>query len=231
MSAALPSGVTPLVLADGRVVLPSGVVIPSVAQQAAETADAVAQVDTVRTLPRTDREPRDSEEDEQRLAEAVEVPPPNLASIPMRRIGDLPDTPRVMNAVNVVIGYSLFGMNDVDICAATKLTQDQLNKLRDGEAYTHMRDVIVRGVLNAEASSVRDLFEQHSRQATMVVVSSLHQGSRATRLSAARDLLDRAGHRPADVVEHRHRIEGGLVIEVVRKDERENAPTIEMEVM
>jgi len=225
MTDALPSGVTPLTLADGRVVLPSGVVIPSVAHQAAATAAAIAPE------PGTEREQRDSEDDEQPLAEAVEVPPPNLASIPMRRIGDLPDTPRVMNAVNVVIGYSLFGMNDIDICAATKLTQEQLDKLRDGEAYTHMRDVIVRGVLNAEASSVRDLFQQHSRQATMVVVSSLHQGSRATRLSAARDLLDRAGHRPADVVEHRHRVEGGLVIEVVRKDERDNVPTIDMEVM
>jgi hypothetical protein len=94
-----------------------------------------------------------------------------------------------------------------------------------------MKSAIVRGVLDAEASSVRDLFQQHSRAATMVMVESLRQGSRADRLSAARDLLDRAGHRPADVIEHRHRVDGGLVIEVVRKDERENVPTIEMEIV
>lgn len=219
--AQLPSGAEPLVLADGRVVMPSGVVVPSVAQQveATEAAVAAATPETVVVVG-----------EEQELATAVAVPPPNLASIPHRRLGDLPDTPRVINAINVVIAYSLFGLGDLDICEATRLSETQLDKLRCSDAYVSMRDTIVRGVLDAEAHSVRDLFQQHSRAATMVVVSSLHQGSRADRLNAAKDLLDRAGHRPADVVEHRHRVEGGLVIEVVRKDEREQVPTIEMEV-
>jgi hypothetical protein len=46
-------------------------------------------------------------------------------------------------------------------------------------------------------------------------------------MSAARDILDRSGHRPADVVEHRHRMDGGLVIEVVRRD-AVSVPTIDM---
>lgn len=214
----LPNGLTPLVLADGRVVLPSGVVIPSVAQQASATAAAVATGEPAPAL-------------EQEIATAVAVPPPNLASIPVRRLGDLPDIPKVVNAVNVVVCYTLFGLPDGDICSATKLSPEQLAKLRATDAYEHMKGTIVRGVLDSEASSVRDLFQQHSRAATMVMVESLRQGSRADRLSAARDLLDRAGHRPADVVEHRHRVDGGLVIEVVRKDERENVPTIEMEIV
>jgi hypothetical protein len=37
-------------------------------------------------------------------------------------------------------------------------------------------------------------------------------------MAAARDILDRSGHRPSDVVEHRHRMDGGLVIEIVRRD-------------
>jgi hypothetical protein len=213
----LPNGLTPLTLADGRIVMPSGVVIPSVATQAATTQAEVAS--GTATAP------------EQELALAVEVPPPNLASIPVRRLGDLPDIPKVINAVNVVVCYTLFGLPDPDICAATKLSPQQLDKLRASDAYEHMKSAIVRGVLDAEASSVRDLFQQHSRAATMVMVESLRQGSRADRLIAARDHLDRAGHRPADVIEHRHRVDGGLVIEVVRKDERENVPTIEMEIV
>jgi hypothetical protein len=94
-----------------------------------------------------------------------------------------------------------------------------------------MRGSIVRSVLDAEAQSVRDLFQQQARVAGSVLIDRMHNGSRSDRLAAARDLLDRAGHRPADVVEHRHRVEGGLIIEVVRKDERENIPTIEMEVV
>jgi hypothetical protein len=165
------------------------------------------------------------------MAQAVERPAPNLASIPVRKISDLPDVPRVMNAINVVIAYSLFGMPDSEICAATSITQEQLEKLRGGDAYDSMRGSIVRSVLDAEAQSVRDLFQQQARVAGSVLIDSMHHGSRSDRLAAARDLLDRAGHRPADVVEHRHRVEGGLIIEVVRKDERENIPTIEMEVV
>ena len=49
------------------------------------------------------------------------------------------------------------------------------------------------------------------------MVEALDAGSRTDRMSAARDILDRSGHRPADVVEHRHRVDGGLVIEYVKR--------------
>jgi hypothetical protein len=207
MNGNLPNGNQPLVLADGRVVLPSGVVVPSVAAQAT------------------------GEEPPTELAAAAVVPPPGMASIPRRKLDDLPDQPRTMNAINVVIGYALFGLDDEATCEATKLTQQQLDKLRASDAYEDMRTIIIRGVLDAEAQSVRDLFQQNARRAVGVLVDGLAAGSRTDRLAAARDLLDRAGHRPADVIEHRHRVDGGLIIEVVRKDERENIPVIEMEVV
>jgi hypothetical protein len=47
---------------------------------------------------------------------------------------------------------------------------------------------------------------------------------------AAKDFLDRAGHRPADIVEHRHRMDGGLTIEIIRKDKDDVAPMIDMEI-
>jgi hypothetical protein len=40
------------------------------------------------------------------------------------------------------------------------------------------------------------------------------------------DVLDRAGHRPADVVEHRVRMEGALTIEFIEKDAGKEVPTI-----
>jgi hypothetical protein len=56
----------------------------------------------------------------------------------------------------------------------------------------------------------------------------MEEGTRADRMAAARDILDRSGHRPSDVVEHRHRMDGGLVIEIVRRDGAV-VPTIEMD--
>ena len=48
--------------------------------------------------------------------------------------------------------------------------------------------------------------------------------------AAAKDILDRAGHRPADVVEHRHRLDNSLQIEIIRKDENTaSLPVIDAE--
>jgi hypothetical protein len=47
-----------------------------------------------------------------------------------------------------------------------------------------------------------------------------------TRLGVAKDVLDRAGHRPADIIEHRHKMEGGLTIEYVEK--KDDIPTIDI---
>ena len=47
-----------------------------------------------------------------------------------------------------------------------------------------------------------------------------------TRMAAAKDVLDRAGHRPADVIEHKHSLEGGLTIEYI--DHKDEIPTIDI---
>jgi hypothetical protein len=44
---------------------------------------------------------------------------------------------------------------------------------------------------------------------------------------ASQDILDRAGHRPADVIEHRHRMEDSLNIVITKRDETKQLPTLE----
>ena len=77
--------------------------------------------------------------------------------------------------------------------------------------------------------SVRDMFVDHSRSAANIVVNTMNNPEIGinTRMSAANNVLDRAGHRPVDVVEHRHRVEGGLKIEYVKKEDQ-NIPTIDI---
>jgi hypothetical protein len=45
-------------------------------------------------------------------------------------------------------------------------------------------------------------------------------------MTAAKDVLDRAGQRPVDIIEHRHKMEGGLTIEYV--DKKDDIPTIDI---
>jgi hypothetical protein len=143
-----------------------------------------------------------------------------------RKLADLPDIPKTMNAIGVVLSYSLFGLDDTEIALATGLTDKQVGQIKMHDAYQSMLDSVTRSVLDAEATTVRDMFQQHSRTAAGVMVEALHNGARADRMAAARDLLDRAGHRPSDVVEHRHRMDGGLVIEIVKRDDSGSVPSI-----
>ena len=50
--------------------------------------------------------------------------------------------------------------------------------------------------------------------------------SQEVQKSAAKDILDRAGHRPVDVSEQRIRVDGGLRIEYIQKSK--DIPTIDI---
>lgn len=144
-----------------------------------------------------------------------------------RKMADLPEVPRTMNAVGVVLSYTLFGLDDEEIAIATGFTVDQVGRIKMGDPYTQMHETIVRTVLDSETDVVRDVLAKNATRAASVMVDALDAGSRGDRMAAARDILDRSGHRPADVVEHRHRVDGGLVIEYVRRGVTD-APIIDM---
>jgi hypothetical protein len=194
----LPRGDAPLRLADGRLVYPDGKVTGG-----EETTERLVEVPT--------------QEEAQRIVTAAR-----------RKLSELPEVPRTMNAVSVVLSYTLFGLDDEEIAIATGLSMDQVGRIKVGDAYTQMHEAVVRTILDSETSVVRDLFAKNARNAAQVVIRSLDEGTRADRMAAARDILDRSGHRPSDVVEHRHRMDGGLVIEIVRRDGAV-LPTIDME--
>jgi len=162
----------------------------------------------------------------------VEVPTPDdavrIVVAARRKLSELPEVPKTMNAVSVILSYTLFGLDVEEIAIATSLTIDQIARIKKGDAYQQMHDTIVRSVLDSETNVVRDLFVKQARNAAGVMVRAMEEGTRADRISAAKDILDRSGHRPSDVVEHRHKLEGGLVIEIVRK-EVSTMPIIEME--
>ena len=163
----------------------------------------------------------------------VSMPPPatdarSFEVHTRRHLKDIPDTQRNSNAAVIIVGYTLFGLDDYEICQALSITDAQLTRIRESETYDVVHTAIVRSVLDAEADNVRDVFRQHARTAVHVLVDTLHNGTRGERTAAAKDFLDRGGHRPVDIVEHRHRMEGGLVIEVVKKNRDDQMPTIDM---
>jgi len=147
-----------------------------------------------------------------------------------RKVSDLPEAPQMMNAVAVVLAYALYGLDDEAIAEVSKLSVEQVERIRKCDPYTQMYDAVVRSVMDAETDVVREFIAKNAKNAAQIMVEALGAGNRSDRMAAARDILDRSGHRPSDVVEHRHSVDGGLVIEYVKRND-EKMPTINMEVL
>ena len=168
------------------------------------------------------------------IEEEVLVEVPNTEQIKReivasrKRISDLPVPPGQMNTLSVVISYSLFGISDEDISSALLIPLEQLQTIKSSDEYTNLQGQFIKNILESDLSDVRGLFVERSRSAANLMIDTLENNEvgLGTRLGVAKDVLDRAGHRPADVIEHRHKMEGGLTIEYVEK--KDDIPTIDI---
>ena len=146
-----------------------------------------------------------------------------------KRIADLPLPPEQMNTLSLVMAYSVFGLSDKDIGNVLGLPQEQIHNIKMNNVYNELQQNLVQSIIHSDTTEVRDLFVLNSKTSAQLFVDTVNDSEMGigTRLSAANNILDRAGHRPADIVEHRHKVEGGLRIEYVKKEEQD-IPTIDV---
>ena len=146
-----------------------------------------------------------------------------------KRIADLPLPPEQMNTLSLVMAYSVFGLSDKDISSVLSLSEDQVHNIKMNNVYNELQKNLVQSIIHSDATEVRDLFVLNSKTSAQLFIDTVSDKEMGigTRLSAANNILDRAGHRPADIVEHRHKVEGGLRIEYVKKEEQD-IPTIDI---
>jgi hypothetical protein len=144
-----------------------------------------------------------------------------------KRISDLPVPPSQMNTISVVMSYSLFGITDEDISNTLLIPLEQLQAVKSSDVYAGLQKQLLKNIVESDMSDVRGLFVQKSRTAADVMFNLMGSESETTRGSAAKDVLDRAGQRPVDIVEHRHKMEGGLTIEYVER--KDDIPTIDVD--
>jgi hypothetical protein len=160
----------------------------------------------------------------------VEVP--NTAQIKReivasrKRISDLPVPPSQMNTISVILSYTLFGISDDDISTILTIPLEQVEYIKSLDAYSELQTQFIKNIVESDLSDVRGLFVQKSRRAADKMFDLMESENEATRMVASKDVLDRSGQRPIDVVEHRHRMEGGLTIEYVEK--KDDIPTIDV---
>jgi len=146
-----------------------------------------------------------------------------------KRIADLPLPTEQMNTLSLVMAYTVFGLSDKDIGSVLSLSGDQVHNIKMNDVYNELQRNLVQSIIHSDAAEVRDLFVLNSKTSAQLFIDTVKDPEMGigTRLSAANNILDRAGHRPADIVEHRHKVEGGLRIEYVKKEEQD-IPTIDV---
>lgn len=146
-------------------------------------------------------------------------------------VAELPLPPKQLSAVAMVAFYTLYGLSDRDISIAldNRLSEDQIKHIRKLDAYSEFMEIAKKNMLHTEAETVRELFEQHAPKAAQKIIGLAESDVEVLAFKASQDILDRAGHRPADIVEHRHKMEDALHIVVTRKDETTPVPTIDID--
>jgi hypothetical protein len=165
----------------------------------------------------------------------VSVPSPSEAQRIIARtkmtVAELPLPPKQLSAVALVAFYTLYGLSDRDISIALegKLTEDQIEHVRKLDAYTEFMATAKQNMLHTETETVRELFEQHAPIAAKKIINLAQSDAEVLAFKASQDVLDRAGHRPVDIVEHRHKMEDALNIVYIKKDETIPVPTIDVE--
>lgn len=168
---------------------------------------------------------------EPRQSQFIEVPSGTEAQAIVARtrrsIAELPLVPQNMNALSLCLTYTLWGLSDNDIAVATSLTVEQVKRIKALPQYTTMSDDITRTVLEHQTNDIRKFFQRKASGAAEKIVAIAEEDDGVLGFKAAQDVLDRAGHRPADVVEHRLMQADALRIEhIVRQDET-TLPVIE----
>lgn len=154
----------------------------------------------------------------------VEVPTNTEAQVIVantrKRLADLPDVPKRMNFVAAVLSYKLFGLSDFDIATALSCTEERVAQVLDTDVYKRLSDDVVRTILERDADDVRMMFKQGSRNAARKLMALSDSENETVALSATKDILDRAGHSPAQIIQHNHSMSGGLEIVVTKRDSR-----------
>ncbi len=130
------------------------------------------------------------------------------------------DVPREqMNAMSLVLVYMMCGLRPAEISELTGLTIDQVNTLSNSALYRETRSAVVEAVKAQQTDVVHDVLVKASHNAANRMTKLVDSDDERIALAASEKVLDRTGHKPADVIERRNVMSRELKIEYVTRTE------------
>ena len=141
------------------------------------------------------------------------------AKIPVNRyMSDLPGDVNSTRAVAVIAALTLFGLNNREISYICNTDADKIDAIKKSQRFEDFSSGIIDNVMRAQSDNVRAMFVNNAKSAAEHIISGLKSKVPEIRHMASKEILDRGGFRPADVVEHRIRHENELKIVHIRGD-------------
>ena len=86
-------------------------------------------------------------------------------------------------------------------------------------AFSEMMNEVTKAIIEKDTDDVRNYISMQTKAAAKKVVDIMENGPVKYALDAAKDVLDRGGHRPIDIVEYVNKMDGELRIVHIKKDE------------
>lgn len=149
-----------------------------------------------------------------------------------RGLIDLPADSKAITTAGVVWLYFNLGINDAEIAEATGLKISQVDMIKGLQLFQQLDALVKDNIAKMQADSVQKRIDAMSADALNKLEDMLddEETRPATKARIAMNMLDRGGFSPKQVMEHRHSLEGGLVIRHIREiAQPKTMPTVDID--
>lgn len=170
-------------------------------------------------------ETKDQREAREFMDELLADPFLNANDTYQRTLADVTVTAKQFNPVMLVLAYSMWGLDNQSIARFLDLTDDQVDRITTSDLFVRTRQEMLEAIRYAEAATIHGYLSEKARIAAATIAHALSSDNADTRMTAAKDILDRSGFRPADRVEHTHRFEDELRIVHLQETEHVDVDT------
>jgi hypothetical protein len=149
-----------------------------------------------------------------------------------RGLIDLPADSKAITTCGVVWLYFNLGINDAEIAEATGLKISQVDMIKGLQLFTQLDQLVKDNLAALSADDVQKRIDGMSARALDLLedLAEDEETRPATKARIAMNMLDRGGFSPKQVMEHRHSLEGGLVIRHIREiAQPKTMPTVDID--
>lgn len=136
-----------------------------------------------------------------------------------RGLVDLPADTKAITTAGVVWLYFTLGINDAEIADATGLKLSQIDMIKGLQLFTQLDQLVKDNITAMQADDVQKRIDHMSGRMLdgLEDIIEDEETKPATRARVLMNMLDRGGFSAKQITEHRHSLEGGLVIRHIRE--------------